>query len=217
MVTITSEKNKINIDYEFFTALIIFFIFVIYTITQILNLTVLTGFNWREVFIFVFCFFPGIIGIVILRRRGYSFEECYISFKPLSKIGFLVLSSSIIISLSFMLPSGSWSGWNWLEALVYAPGSGITQELFFRCVLLPVCFKFTKGKKHLAILLHTVLFGIWHIGVFWLAPWWISILVVLVPSIAGYLWALQVNRDKTVIYAIITHCLILIISSMFIW
>ena len=177
----------------------------------------LTGFNWREPFIFIFCFFPGIIGIFILRRRGYSFEDCYINLKSLSVIGFLLLLSSAIISLSFMLPSGSWSGWNWLEALVYAPGSGFTQELFFRCTLLPVCLKIANGRKYLAILLHTILFGIWHMGVFWLAPWWISILVILIPSIAGYLWALQVHRDKTAIYAIITHCFILIISSMFVW
>ena len=217
MVTTTFEKKEFKINYEITTAIIIVFIFVIYSTVQILNLVILTDFNWRELFIFAFGFFPGIIGILILRRRGYSFEECYISIRSLSKIGFLVLLSSAIISLSFMLPSGSWSGWNWLEALVYAPGSGFTQELFFRCVLLPVCFTFTRGRKHLAIILHTVLFGIWHIGVFWLAPWWISILVVLIPSIAGYLWALQVNRDKTVVYAIITHCLILIISSMFVW
>jgi len=217
MVTSMSEKNKSKIEYNTHTALTIFFIFVIYTVMQILNLTTLSYYNWSDPFVLIVWFFPGIIGFFVLQKRGYNREECFLSFKALSKTGFLILIISVIISLSFMLPSGIWSGWNWLEALVYAPGSGVSQELFFRCVLLPVCLEITNGRKHLAIFIHTILFGIWHIGVFCLAPWWIAILVVLVPSIAGYLWALQVQRDKTVIYAIITHCLILVISSMFTW
>jgi membrane protease YdiL (CAAX protease family) len=75
---------------------------------------------------------------------------------------FVVLAAIFIIGLAVVLPFGEWQGWNWKAALLLAPASGVSQELFFRSALLPAMGLLFKGKTRMALVLHSVLFGLWH-------------------------------------------------------
>ena len=84
-----------------------------------------------------------------------------------------------------MLPilgaSTGFAGWQWLPALIYAPASGIAQELYFRASLLPALEKWV-GKKPFALVLHGLVFIVFHLRTFiaiGLQP--IAILVVAGP------------------------------------
>ena len=161
-------------------------------------------------------FIPGLLGIYTLLSAGLTHWDCFLTFKPLSQKGFWVLAGIFIFVLSAVLPFSVWQGWSWKAALVYAPASGIAQELFFRSVLLPVMQVTVRNKKYLALLLHSLLFGLWHIGpLFMGAPTWAVIAVMLVPFICGIGWGWQVQRDRTVIWAMIQHSLIWVIGNQF--
>jgi membrane protease YdiL (CAAX protease family) len=211
------RENLIRPIKRYYYIITIFGIYLFYTIFQIINLILLDKYAWRDSVVAIISSILCVLAISVLILSGYSLPDCFLEVKKISIKGFFMLFLSIAITLPSMLPFGKYIGWNWLQGLIYAPISGITQELFFRSTLLPVILILTKEKKYTAIILHTILFGIWHMGIFWIAPWFIGIAVVLVPVLAGFLWAMQTIRDGTVFYAIFTHSLILIISSLFIW
>ena len=209
--------NKNNQISTIIATISILLLFVFYTIIQVGNLLLSNDIKWKNPTIYLLWIVPGVIGIIVLNLSGFSFEKCFLSWKPISKKSLIILVFSISITLPIMLPFGQFIGWNWTTALLLSPLSGITQELFFRATLLPYFLYLFREKKHLAIFTHSILFGIWHIGVFWLAPWYAAIFVVLVPFISGYLWAIAIIRDGTIIYTIITHTIILTIMTMFVW
>jgi membrane protease YdiL (CAAX protease family) len=209
------KKLKLSLPWVLVLVLVLF---AGYTALQVSYLVLLEGYYWRDPVVGVLSLLPGILGVLFLLLIGFTREECFLQFTPLSKKGALFLALSFV-SLAFTIPFGQWIGWDWLAGLVYAPLSGLAQELFFRATLLPVLLKMINDKLPpiVPILVHTILFGIWHIGVFWLAPWWAGILVCLVPALVGILWGWEAQKDKTIAYTVLVHSIVLLINSMFLF
>ena len=162
-------------------------------------------------------FLPGILGVATLAAAGFSIEACHLRLAPISKTGLILLGASLLL-MPMVWFTGSWIGWDWTAALVYAPASGISQELFFRATLLPICLATFKTKPFLAVLLHALLFAAWHIPkASMTAPLGGVIGVVLVTFACGLLWGEQVRRDRTVVWLMGVHSLILIINSFLTW
>jgi len=162
-------------------------------------------------------FIPGIIGITVLLVAGFTSEQCYLRLAPISKRGLLLL---VVFTLALIpiLMTGKWVGWSWLPVLVYAPASGIAQELFFRSSLLPIVISVFKEKRLKAVLVHSLLFTLWHVPLaFTKAPLPGAIAVTIVTFIGGMIWGWQVQRDRTVYWAMIQHIIYLMIMSLFIW
>jgi len=102
--------------------------------------------------------------------------------------------------------------------LVYAPASGIAQEIYFRASLLPALERALHGNRNTAILLHAMIFVGYHFRTFRAVPSLsIGIVIALVLFIGGCGWAWQVQRDRTVVWAIGQHSLFLMLMSMFEW
>ena len=162
------------------------------------------------------CFLPGLIGVTILLIVGVKREDCFLVFHPISRKGFAVLTVVFVFALSTMLPVMVWKGWSWTAALILAPATGIAQELFFRSTLLPTLRHVFSRDSRLALILHSVLFGFWHIGPLFVgAPAWAVIAVMAVPFLSGIGWGWQVVHDRTVIWAMIQHSLIWVIGLQF--
>jgi membrane protease YdiL (CAAX protease family) len=161
---------------------------------------------------------PGILGLTIL-TMGMRFtpDECYLQMRPLSKKG-LALLMGFFIALIPILLSGRWVGWNWTSGLIYAPASGVAQELFFRASLLPVTIKMFKHSRLLAVFVQSALFAVWHVPLaVATAPLGGAIAVVIVTFIGGMLWGWQVQRDRTMYWAMCQHIIYLVLMSLFVW
>jgi hypothetical protein len=183
-----------------------------YTVIQ--TLFVMGHFN--ETASAILGFIPGILGVAVLLAAGVSRQACYLTIKPLSWKGFGVLVVVFIFALAAILPFSVWHGWSWKAALVYAPASGISQELFFRASLLPAMQMVMKKRRRLGQILHAALFGLWHIGPLFVgAPLWAVIAVMLVPFLSGIAWGWQVQHDQTVVWAMVQHSLIWVIGLQF--
>ncbi len=162
-------------------------------------------------------FIPGILGVLILLLAGFSLQRCYLQPAALSRKGALWLEASLLLTPILWL-TGRWVGWDSMGALVYAPASGISQELFFRGALLPVLLATLPGRATLAIILHALLFSAWHIPrVAMTSPIGGIISVVAFTFVVGILWARQVQQDKTVFWLMAFHSTILFINSFFTW
>ncbi|MGD8967055.1 MAG: CPBP family intramembrane metalloprotease [Anaerolineae bacterium] len=161
-------------------------------------------------------FIPGILGVAVLLAAGLLCQDCFLQYKPLSRPGFAVLAATFVFALAAVLSVGEWHGWDWTAALLYAPASGVSQELFFRSALLPAVRLVLGKRARLALVGHSLLFGLWHIGpLFMGAPIWAVLAVMLVPFICGIGWGWQVERDRTVVWAMLQHSLIWVIGSQF--
>jgi membrane protease YdiL (CAAX protease family) len=161
-------------------------------------------------------FLPGLLGIGVLRAAGFSLEDCYLRVRRLSRPSLGVLAGVYVFALAAVLPAGVWQGWDWAAALVYAPAGGIAQELFFRAVLLPALLSISRDRVWLGLTVHSALFGLWHIGPLFIgAPLVIVIAVMLVPFLSGLGWGWAVQRDQTVLWAMIQHSLIWVIGLQF--
>jgi membrane protease YdiL (CAAX protease family) len=161
-------------------------------------------------------FVPGLLGVGILLWSGRSPEACFLQIRRPSKAGLAVLAGVMVFALAAILPAGTWQGWNWTAALVYAPASGISQELFFRPALLPAMLALWKKRPTLALVAHSVLFGLWHIGPLFLgAPLWAVVAIMVVPFVSGIGWGWAVRHDKTVLWAMVQHSLIWVIGLQF--
>jgi membrane protease YdiL (CAAX protease family) len=161
-------------------------------------------------------FLPGLLAVAALLAAGLSRKDCYLRFAPLSWPGFWALAAVFVFALVSILPSGQWQGWHWAAALIYAPASGISQELFFRAGLLPACQIVFKGRPMVALMVHAVLFALWHIGPLFLgAPPWAVLAIMAVPFVCGIGWGWQVRHDGTVVWAMVQHSLIWVIGLQF--
>lgn len=89
-------------------------------------------------------FVPGIPGAGFLLVVGLSLEECYLPYRPISGKGLAVLVAVFVFALAAVRPASHWTGWHWSAALLYAPASGISQELFFRAALLPALMELSS-------------------------------------------------------------------------
>jgi membrane protease YdiL (CAAX protease family) len=161
-------------------------------------------------------FVPGLLGTGALLAAGFGREACYLRVGRLSWGGFAVLAAVFVFALAAVLPVSEWRGWSWPAALIYAPASGVSQELFFRAALLPAIQFALPKRRGLALILHSALFGLWHIGPLFVgAPLWAVIAVMLVPFLSGIGWGWQVQRDRTVVWAMVQHSLIWVIGLQF--
>lgn len=206
--------NNAKLEFKF-AEIIIILLWIIYTIIQTLNLLIFNK-DWGKLLGAGLSIIPGILGIFTLYKADMKLDELYLHRAPISKKGFIALAITLL-ALPPIIFSGQWVGWNWFNGLIDAPISGIAQELFFRSALLPVFIKKFNNRINLAIFLHSIPFGLWHIGVIFLAPWYGAIFVMLIPFLCGLAWGWQVQHDGTIFYLLILHISILIINSMFIF
>jgi membrane protease YdiL (CAAX protease family) len=212
MVVMFSSGSRLNIINRNLAVVLVLVLWLVYTIMQ--TLSVLEYIS--EDAYLVFGFLPGMAGVVILLLSGLSREQCYLKFKAPSLYGILVLIGIFIFALAAVLPFGEYNGWDWRAALVLAPAGGIAQELFFRSALLPAVLVMVLRRPILGIVLHSVLFALWHIGPLFVgAPVWAVFAVMLVPFLCGIGWGWQVNRDRTVIWAMVQHSLFWVIGLQF--
>lgn len=163
-------------------------------------------------------FIPGIVSVASLLVSGLSFADLNIRFGRISLPGFLTLVATTVLLLPILGSSTGWAGWNWLSGLVFAPASGIAQELYFRGSLLPALERALHGKKVAALLLHALIFVGYHFRTFRAvssSP--IVILIAVVLFAAGCGWGWQVQKDRTVVWTMGQHSLFLMLMSMFAW
>jgi hypothetical protein len=183
-----------------------------YTVLQTLYVVGYVGEAWSAILGFV----PGVIGVTLLTIAGLSREACYLTIRPLSWQGFGILAVIFVVGLAAILPVSVWQGWSWTAALIYAPASGVSQELFFRAALLPAMLWALEEHERAALILHAALFGLWHIGPLFVgAPVWAVAAVMMVPFLSGIGWGRQVMRDRTVVWAMVQHSLIWMIGLQF--
>lgn len=191
---------------------VVIFLWLAYTTLQTLFVMQYLG----ETLSAILGFVPGFLGVGVLVAAGLSYGDCYLRVALLSWKGSAVLVAVFVFALAAILPFGVWKGWNWIAALVYAPASGISQEMFFRAALLPAIRAMLKNQPTLALLLHSILFGLWHIGSLFLgAPTGAVIAIMLVPFLSGIGWGWQVQHDRTVVWAMVQHSLIWVIGLQF--
>ena len=161
---------------------------------------------------------PGVLGIVILLAAGLRPQDLYLRVGPVSGRGLAVLAVVVLLLIPPLL-SGQWVGFRLLPVLVYAPASGVAQELFFRAALLPALVKVLGRRPGLAITLHALLFAVWHVPLSLMtapvAPVPATIAITLVTFLAGMGWGWQVHRDRTLIWALGQHIFFLMMMALF--
>jgi hypothetical protein len=149
--------------------------------------------------------------LVTLRLAGFSRQELYlVTALPSRQGGALLLALMLFIPLALL--AGRGQAWHPLDALVYAPLSGVAQELYFRSALLPVLLRRYPARPWLALSLQALAFALWHARAFRVAPPAQAIGALLLLCGAGLLWGWQVRRDGTVLYAAAQHTLFLIVQ-----
>ena len=187
-------------------------LWLVYTVLQTLSVVQ----NLSEAWSAPLGFLPGILGVASLLAAGLTRQDCYLRLGRLTRRGFAVLAAVFVFALSAILPVSEWAGWSWVAALVYAPAGGIAQELFFRAALLPAAEVLLPDRPRLALVLHSALFGLWHIAPLFVgAPLWAVIAVMLVPFLSGLGWGWQVRHDRTVVWAMVQHSLIWVVGLQF--
>lgn len=183
-----------------------------YTVLQTLSVV----HNLSEAWSAPLGFLPGILGVASLLAGGLTRQDCYLRLGRLTWRGFAVLAAVFVFALFAILPVMEWAGWSWVAALVYAPAGGIAQELFFRAALLPATEVLLPDRPRLALVLHSALFGLWHIAPLFVGtPLWAVIAVMLVPFLSGLGWGWQVRHDRTVVWAMVQHSLIWVVGLQF--
>jgi membrane protease YdiL (CAAX protease family) len=186
------------------------------TLVMGVGMTALDVWQPEEPRLSILAFLPGLVSIAALFASGSSWSDHYLRFGRLSRPGLLVLAATTILLLPILGSNSGWSGWKWLPALIYAPASGIAQELYFRSSLLPALERVLGGKKIPALLLHGLLFIGYHLRTFRSVPSLpISLLIASVLFAAGCGWGWQVQKDRTVVWAMLQHSLFLMLMSMF--
>jgi hypothetical protein len=170
---------------------------------------------WASVTSFV----PGIVAVGALSLSGTSRQACYLQFNKLSRQGMIVLTAMFIPMIPVVLvgfAQAGWSGWDWMIALVYAPASGIAQELYFRSALLPA-LEVALGHRSQALVVTSALFSLFHAGMFTVAPAGAALSALVVTFVVGIGWGWQVQRDQTVIWGMLHHSILQMILRLFAW
>lgn len=191
---------------------LLFLLWVGYTVLQSLFLVL----QYDRAQVSILEFIPGILGVGILLKAGFSKADCYLRLAWPSWKGLFMLAAFSLV-WPFVLSSGRWTGWDWQAALVQGAG-GISQELFFRAALLPALLVLFKNRPLPALLLHVVLFAIWHAGAFLITPAELiagPIAIVSLSLVAGLVWGWQTIHDRTILWAMIHHSLLWVVGSMF--
>ena len=163
-------------------------------------------------------FLPAVISLSILSVAGISRLELKLRILEISKAGLVALAATTLLLLPILTSSSAYVGWQWLPALIYAPSSGLAQELYFRSALLTGLERAFSGRKTIALIAHSLIFIGFHYRTFQALPSVVIVLVVgAVLFLGGCGWGWQVQRDRTIIWAVIQHSLFLMLMSMFEW
>lgn len=163
-------------------------------------------------------FAPGGLSLLALAAAGLARGERYLRPARISRAGLGALAATTLLLLPILGSSTGWSGWRWLPGLVYAPASGIAQELYFRAALLPGLERALGGRRTAALLAHAAIFAAFHFRTFNALPSLpVGLLVAAVLFAGGCGWGWQVQRDRTVVWAMLQHSLFLVLMSMFEW
>lgn len=164
-------------------------------------------------------FAPGLFSVGLLLWSGFSHEDCYLKRKMISGKGFVALILMFIPMVPVVyvgLTEFKSISWDWIAVLIYAPASGIAQELYFRSSLLPV-FEKMLGSKVYGLLVCSLFFSLFHVGMFMVAPSGTAVSALVVTFIVGMGWGWQVQHDGTVFWAMIHHSLLQMILRLFAW
>ena len=182
----------------------------VYTVFQIIFLD--------QPFVDLIGLLAGILAITILLTSGLSLTDCHLRVASISKKAGWLYVAIFLLWVGVVLPTGGKPHWDWQSILIFAPATAIAQEIFFRSALLPALLHSLKGKFGWALFIHSILFAIWHMGVFTTnAPPAAATAVVLVPFLISFAWGWQVHRDRTVLWAILHHTLLQMVMRMFTW
>lgn len=162
-------------------------------------------------------FIPGVLGISFLLFNRYTLRQLFLTKARLSFKGALLLCVFFLVLIPILV-TGEWVGFDLIDMFLIAVLGGISQELFFRNTLLPYCIRVLKGRRILALVIHAILFSLWHLPLILIeAPLAGVIGVMIVTFIGGLMWGGQVQRDGTVYWAMGQHILYLMLMSMFTW
>jgi membrane protease YdiL (CAAX protease family) len=165
-----------------------------------------------EAFLFLV---PGVLAAISLRLAGSTSQERFLALRRPSLPGLIALASCTALAAAVLL-SGEWTGFTLLPAMVFAPASGVGQELYFRGALLPVLLKRLAPRRLLAVTLHAALFALWHLPLALNAAAPGALLpVVAVTFLGGMAWGWQVQRDGTLVWAAMHHTLLLMAMALF--
>lgn len=149
------------------------------------------------------------LGALLLAGMGAA--ALYLRVAPPSVAGVIVLAAlSLFVPIALL--AGRGQPWNLLDDLVYAPASGIAQELYFRSALLPVLARLCGPRSRAALSLQALLFALWHVRAFRVAPVAPAIGVLAVTFVGGLCWGWQARRDRTIIYVAAQHALFLVVQ-----
>jgi hypothetical protein len=165
-------------------------------------------------------FLPGLLAVAVLWWAGYHNGDWTVRAAPLSRQGLVAL---ILVAPVLLAPvmSGKWVGFDPLRTLVFPLASGVAQELFFRGALLPASIRLCGGRPMRGVVLQAVLVGLWHAPNAYLStpagtsPWVGVIALPIVTFLAGLGWGWQVQRDRTIVWAMGEHVVFLMIMSLF--
>lgn len=180
--------------------------------------TVLFALYLPEPYASLLAFFPGIAGVGVLLWSGLSPRDCYLTLKIPSRAGALLLTLLTLAMLPVAwsgLVAGGWAGLDGWQLLVFAPASGIAQELYFRSSLLPALERVFNRRQ--ALLGSSALFALFHIGMLRVAPIWAVSSALGLTFIIGLGWGWQVQRDRSVLWAMAHHALLQMILRLFAW
>jgi membrane protease YdiL (CAAX protease family) len=174
----------------------------------------------EEPFASIVGFLPGALGIIVLFLSGFKREDCYLRFGWISWAGLGVYALMLTLMVPVVLTgihSVKWAGWDWLMMLIYAPASGIAQELYFRSTLLPALRRAFTDRAFLALIISSLMFALYHAGMFLVAPVGVAAGALVVTFMASMGWGWQVGHDKTVLWAMVNHSLLQMILRVFAW
>ncbi len=187
------------------------------TLTMSVAYTALDTLQLPEPMQSLLAFGPGGISLLTLAAAGLSQANLNLRLAPISRSGLAALGATTFLLLPILGSTTGWIGFQWLPALVYAPASGVAQELYFRSSLLPALER-AFGSKRTGLLVHSAIFVGFHFRTFQALPSLpLVFLVAVVLFLAGCGWGWQVQRDRTVAWAMIQHSLFLVLISMFQW
>jgi hypothetical protein len=197
---------------------LVFFLSLLITLLMGILYTALDVLQPPDPYRSLFAFIPGTTSLLVLRAAGSSRSDLNFRMRWISIPGIGALAATTFLLLPILGSSTSWVGFNWISALVYAPASGIAQELYFRSSLLSGLERFFKNRKTIPLLVHSVFFVAFHFRTFQSIPSLpIALVVILVLFLAGCGWGWQVQRDRTVVWAALHHSFFLVLMSMFDW
>jgi hypothetical protein len=158
----------------------------------------------------------GVTAVGLLLVSGWTASDCFLGPGRLSKRGALALGWLLLL-WPFVLATGRWVGWDAGRAVTQALG-GVAQELYFRAALLPLLLVLLRGRSWPALVLHALLFTVWHAGAVLITPREAAagvVALLVVALLAGLSWGWQTLHDGTVRWAVAHHALLWVVGSLF--